>query len=509
MQDGTNLPLKDTRPPREACQTECEPGAALAIPSRFAHVQIMAHLTRREAIHACLCSAVAAPFLPRALLAAWRTEDARRPTDRPHLEAALRAEHWIRSVAIDTPAGRTWPCTPGDARRGSPELTLYSGTPGVILFYLELYAATGDRKFLDEAIRGATELATALPAAGSWVRDAGLYEGTAGHMFTLHAVANASGRSDLLDAAKRAARVVARSADPANRPAGTSVAETAYDVTDIVSGSSGIGLALLAARDLLGDEATDSARKIGDRLLARGKRMGDGRRLWMMDDSFPREMPNFSHGTAGVAYFLATLGAQGGERAHLDAARDGARYLRSIAAKSGDGIVIRHHQDDGAGLFYLSWCHGPAGTARLYERLDAVEPGTGWRATEEALARGTIAQGVPEHRTAGFWNNISQCCGNAGVAEYFLARYARTRNPADLAYARRHADDLLLRSTVSDGAERWVQAENRGAPLDTAAQTGWMQGAAGVGAMLLRLDAAMRGDRRPRASRLPDSPYSA
>jgi lantibiotic modifying enzyme len=473
----------------------------------------MAHISRRAALHACLCTAAAAPFLPRTLLAAWCGREENAPGDRPYLDVALRAEHWIRSVAIDTPAGRTWPCTPRDAQRGKPELDLYSGTPGIILFYLELHASTGERRFLDEAVRGATELATVVPPAGSWVRDAGFYSGTAGHMYTLHAVAKASGRADLLDAAKVAARVVAKSSDPAGTPTGSGMAvETAYDVTDIISGGAGIGLALLAAHDLLGDEATGSARKIGDRLLARGQRMGGAERRWMMDDTFPREMPNFSHGTAGVAYFLATLSAQGGEPAHLDAARDGARYLRAIATTSGDGIVIRHHQGHGAGLFYLSWCHGPAGTARLFERLDAIEPAAGWRATEEALARGTIAQGIPERRTAGFWNNISQCCGNAGVAEYFLARYARTRNAADLAYARRHADDLLLRSTVEGGAARFVQAENRVAPLDTAAQTGWMQGAAGVGAMLLHLDAAIRGDRRvrlARAVRFPDSPYAS
>ncbi|MFI5310668.1 MAG: lanthionine synthetase LanC family protein [Gemmatimonadales bacterium] len=464
----------------------------------------MGAITRRSAIHAGLCAAAAAPFLPRELLAAWRREHARGTSDRPYLDAALRAEQWIRSVAIDTAAGRTWPCTPGDARRGKPELTLYSGTPGVILFHLELHGATGEKRFLDEAVRGAAELATVVPAAGTRVRDAGFYEGVAGHMFTLHAVAKASGRADVLDAAKRAARSLAASADQA--PGG---GVRWNIVTDIIAGSAGIGLALLAARELLGDEATALARKTGDALLPRAEPMGEGKKRWMMDETFPREMPNFSHGTAGVAYFLATLSAQGGERTHLEAARDGARYLRSIAAPSGNGIVIRHHQGDGANLFYMSWCHGPAGTARLFERLDAIEPAGGWRVTEDECASGTVAQGIPEQRTAGFWNNISQCCGNAGVAEYFLARHARTRKAADLTYARRHADDILMRGTIDTDREQWVQAENRVSPADTAAQTGWMQGAAGVGAMLLRVDAAMRGERRARVVRFPDSPYSA
>ena len=91
------------------------------------------------------------------------------------------------------------------------------------------------------------------------------------------------------------------------------------------------------------------------------------------------------------------------------------------------------------------------------------------------------------------------------MAEYFVTRYERTPRAADLAYARRQADDLLRRGAVDGDAERWVQAENRVSPSELAAQTGWMQGAAGVGAMLLHLDATVRGDHRKRAVVFPDS----
>jgi hypothetical protein len=91
------------------------------------------------------------------------------------------------------------------------------------------------------------------------------------------------------------------------------------------------------------------------------------------------------------------------------------------------------------------------------------------------------------------------------VAEYFLARYARTERREDLDYARRQADDLLRRGSADGESERWVQAENRVSPTELAAQTGWMQGAAGVGAMLLHLDAAMRGDRRVARLAFPDA----
>ena len=424
---------------------------------------------------------------------------ARGGLERPYLEAALRAEHWIRSTAIVTPNGQTWPCTPGDPKRGAPEATLYSGVPGVVLFYLELFRHTGERRFLDEATAGALDLAATIPSPGGPVEDAGLYAGLAGHVFVLRAAHRLSGSKPLGDAARRGAQALAAAARR------SSSAVSWSDTTDIISGTAGIGLTLLTITDLLGDQAIELARGAGDQLLAAAKPAADGQRKWMMDPTFPREMPNFSHGTAGVSYFLATLSGQGGEPKHLEAARDGARYLRAIAVPSGDGTVIRHHDGDGAQLFYLSWCHGGAGTARLWERLFALDKDAAWRESEESGARGIIAQGVPERRTAGFWNNISQCCGNAGVAEYFLARFARTRRTEDLDYARRQADDLLRRGTIDGETERWVQAENRVSPAELAAQTGWMQGAAGVGAMLLHLDAAVRGDGKVERITFPDA----
>ena len=457
-------------------------------------------MTRRDLLRAGACAGFTVPALPRALVAEWRRAVERGLAARPYLDAALRAERWVRSTAIDTANGRTWPVTSGEPKRGAPESTLYSGAPGVVLFYVELYSATGERRFLDEAARGASEIASTIPEPGARVAQAGLYEGLAGHVFVLQVVHGASGRKDLRVAAERGAKALAASA---TRSEDGSVSWSA--VTDIISGGSGIGLALLTMRDLLGDQTIDLARRVGDRMVAMGQPVADGQRKWMMSPTYPREMPNFSHGTAGVAYFLATLSQHGGERKHLDAALDGGRYLQSLEVPMGDGKVIRHHDGDGTLLFYLGWCHGPAGTSRLWDRLYSIDRDAKWRASEDAGARGIIAHGVPERRSEGFWNNISQCCGNAGVAEYFLTRHARTGKAEDLAYARRQADDSLGRGNVDGDRERWVQAENRVSPNDLSAQTGWMQGAAGVGAMLLHMDAASRGDKLKRAVVFPDA----
>jgi len=100
---------------------------------------------------------------------------------------------------------------------------------------------------------------------------------------------------------------------------------------------------------------------------------------------------------------------------------------------------------------------------------------------------------------------VGQCCGSAGVAEFFLALHRVTKNPEYLAFSRKVTRQLLARATRDAQGTRWVQQENRVQPDHLAAQTGWMQGAAGIGAWLVRLDAFEPG--RAPAFRLPDSPF--
>ena len=65
--------------------------------------------------------------------------------------------------------------------------------------------------------------------------------------------------------------------------------------------------------------------------------------------------------------------------------------------------------------------------------------------------------------------------------------------------------DLLARGTRDDKGLRWVQAENRTQPDNLVAQTGYMQGASGIGMWLLRMDAAVTG--RAPLVRFPDDPW--
>jgi lantibiotic modifying enzyme len=413
--------------------------------------------------------------------------------ERPYLDAALQAAKWIQSSAIRTDSGTIWPSDPSDAKTAN--LSLYSGSPGVVLFFLEAHRSTGDSSYLKNARAGADHLLASLARQ----KEVGLYTGIAGIGFTLAETFKVTGDTKYREGSLQCARLIRE------RAIKTESGVEWSDTTDIISGSAGAGLFLLyAARELKDPVSLETAIQAGTRLIALGKPEAGGIN-WRMSPKFPRSMPNFSHGTAGVAYFLASLYADTKKKEFLDAALAGASYLKSIANTTGDGCLIFHNEPDGKDLYYLGWCHGPVGTARLFYRLFQVTGNKTWMEWTEKSARSVMASGVPEKQTPGFWNNVSVCCGSAGVAEFFLNLHRVTRNPKYLEYSKRVTAQILAKGTRDESGMRWIQAEHRVKPELLIAQTGYNQGAAGIGMWLLHLDAFQNGKKS--WINLPDSPF--
>lgn len=412
---------------------------------------------------------------------------------RPYLDAAVQAARWIESSSLKTAKGTAWPSDPRDPK--TVETNLYSGVPGVVLFFLETYRATGDRAFLVEVQGGADFLLASMKDE----HGDGLYEGLAGFGFALEETFKVSGEAKYQEGARACVKRIREHALRAGK--GVQWSET----TDIISGNSGTGLFLLyAARELNDPAARELAAQAGQRLIEIGQPDGPGMK-WAMDPKFPRLMPNFSHGTAGIAYFLATLYAETKKKEFLDAALSGARYLLSVANTEGNVCLIFHDEPDGKQLYYLGWCHGPVGTARLFYRLYQITGDQIWMDWVKKSARGIMTSGIPEKLTPGFWNNVSVCCGSASVADFFLDLYKVTRDRQYLDYSRRVTADLLKRGTREGNGIKWTQAEHRVKPDLLIAQTGYMQGAAGIGMFLLRLDNFERGKKEKII--FPDSPF--
>lgn len=423
--------------------------------------------------------------------------------ERPHLQVALEAWGWIEASTIATDRGVTWPADPAD--QDSVGLSLYTHATGVLPFALELFHTTKDERFLDAALRGAAHLS----ASAEQAEGAGLYTGLAGLAFVFEEMFQASGSDVHRHMVERTTdAIVSRAVEIGDGVAWHSDAgngET-QESNDIVSGTAGIVLALLYLHHAMGHQgALDTATRAGYRLLEQAVQKDTGL-TWEIWKGYGREMPNFSHGTAGVSYALATLYTKTGEHSFLEAAIQGARYLQSIATMQDDGYLIRHHTPGGEDLHYLSWCHGPVGTNRLFYQLHAATADDGWMEWMHRGARGIMNTGVPEQRTPGFWENVSQCGGSAGLGEFYLAFHRETGRPEYRSYVDRLTDDLLRRSTEVDDGTKWIQSEHRVQPELLVAQSGFMQGAAGVGKFFLHLDSMSTSGTGP-AIILPDSPY--
>ncbi len=410
-----------------------------------------------------------------------------------YLDAATETAKWIRSSAVKTEKGLVWPADPADSK--SINTTLYSGTPGVVLFFIEASRATSDRSYLADARAGADYLMASVINE----KDNGLYTGLAGIGFTLSEVYRATGDARYREGALRCAELIRSRAVKA----GSGVEWS--DTTDIISGSAGTALFLLyAAREFKKPEFRETARLAGARLIELAREETNGLK-WAMTPRFPRLMPNFSHGTAGIAYFLATLYEETKEKTFLDAALAGAKYLLSVAKTDGDVCMIFHNEPDGRELFYLGWCHGPAGTARLFYRLHKATGDRQWMEWVKRSARAVLQSGIPEKQTAGFWNNVSRCCGAAGVADFFLDLYQATGDREYLDFCKRVAAQVLSLAARDQKGARWIQAEHRVRPELLVAQTGLMQGASGMGMLMIRLYDFERG-KKP-SLRLPDTPF--
>jgi lantibiotic modifying enzyme len=153
----------------------------------------------------------------------------------------------------------------------------------------------------------------------------------------------------------------------------------------------------------------------GERLLALARKSVYGD-YWTSSTTHSTHYPNFSHGTAGIGYFLAELYEATHDERYRTCALAAGRYLRAIASKAEtSNCLIFHNDAAGRDLFYLGWCHGPTGTARFFYRLYQLSNDSDWLDVVKEQAATLMASGIPEQQTPGYWNNVSRCCGAAGV----------------------------------------------------------------------------------------------
>ena len=427
-----------------------------------------------------------------------------------------RTEQWIDSHRKDTEHGVVWGLA--DEAPDKHFKTLYAGSAGIALFYLELLQAKEDARYRELALKAGQELLdytsdlSTLPCAPMG--------GFAGYAFVFSELAARLEVPEFAAAARQMIEKQYQLAQPVGGGIGW-VQDMPYarltghtgirEIFDIAEGAAGAGIYFLYAhKQGHHEQALQWSKQAADRLLEVAEPAKGGLRWQMMPDiPWPFDSPNFEHGTAGVAYFFALLYELTGEDQYLDAALKGAAHVTAVTqSMEGGGRLVPHILDDDLPhRFYLGLCHGPVGTNRLFHVLHRITGERQWSTWKEEFELGLLSTGAPEERSEGYWNNVSQCCCDAGVGDYALSQFHCTGNERYLELADRVAREVLRRA-VDDGTHcKWPQAEHRTSPEYVQAQTGYMQGAAGVASFLLHLATTLDGS--PTKIQFPDSPYGA
>lgn len=277
-------------------------------------------------------------------------------------------------------------------------------------------------------------------------------------------------------------------------------------LNDATLGTAGVLLGALWARRCGITDGEMLAARAADLLLAEAEDVPTGL-MWAF---VPRrfggttgvEMPNFSHGLAGIATALALAGTELDRPVWTDAARRGAEHLISLADTSSGGLRVPQHVPDvdrGGDRFAHGWCHGGTGTSLLFLALDraGVESVGGVAPLDwhRRCFHAVRTSGLPARRYPGFWDNDGRCCGTAGVGDAFLDSWQRAGDADDLEFAVRLADILLERAVIDGPHARWQFIEHRAAEPLLPPGVGWMQGAAGIAAYLFRICRVIRRGR--------------
>ena len=446
-------------------------------------------------------------------------------TSDDYIKIAEETADWIKENEIITEHGKRWVQSPDSDEDFSdyPMLTekaMYGGSAGIGLFYLRLYQATGKEEYLEEAKAAAADLIATdegiafyekslnkkatedklihVKNMPGWI--AGTHNGPTGAGFLAINLYKVTGIEEYLEYAVKVTEDLLKMAIEDENG-------IHFSNENDVCGDGGFIAYLLAVYHLTNNEKyLKTATAIGDYILVQGQDAIRGGKYWRVVDTtiidFPEDVfwVNMAHGTSGVGWLFAIIYQSTGLERFLQGAKDAAEYIKGLAVGDDNAVLIPYLDSLKRGpsteFYYLSWCHGPAGTALLFKALYEITNDEDYLTWVKRLSRGIIEAGAPEQFSRGYWKSQSLCCGTPGILEHFVAVYKLTGDEEFLKYARRAARTVIGQSQVDDDPKdiyklsskrRWLGNWWRTIPSEVHSYTGLYIGSAGNAWSLLSL----------------------
>lgn len=444
----------------------------------------------------------------------------RRPFDKikdeDYLEEAISTANFIQTRKVTTENGIYWSIEDASAGKESyyDELTYYSGSSGIIHYFLQLWEVTKNNEYLEDSKLAAEYIIYRWKNKrelgrnfSKWAFTTG-YSGAAYSLIELYEITGEAKYKEFVDdVVEEIIKDVKTTED--NKKLYWS------NMRSIVGDSGTILFLLYVGKKFKNKKYTDFAVKVGSTLLNEVKTYEKGGRYYEgispTHFGFPENyiIPNFPMGTAGIGYTLLRLYEESGDIKFLEGVDGLEEFFDNISDKTDKSIYIPYSVPNGRELYYVGYCHGPVGTSRFFYKLYKITGNEKYFDWCKKLINGIIELGAPEKHSPGYWNTHNQCCGTSGLTNTFLGVWAETGDENYLNFAIRTGEQLLgWAHHTHEGDKKqakWFQSIDRVAPNRVSTAIGLYDGAAGIGWALLQLYLAKKGNFK--VNRSIDDPY--
>lgn len=433
------------------------------------------------------------------------------------LQAAVEVGEYLIDLSRPAPLGIAWP---DDGYKPIVVTTgLDHGMAGSTLFFTRLADRTGEQRHRDMIVHGADYLWARVPnrvaVDDEYPPSTRLYDGLPGMALVLR---NTFGRTDDPRYADGARRCFEFMNVLAHRDGGNIWWNDAHGLQ---RGTAGIGLYLLREFDVTADvRAIELATGAREDLRRRQILTPEG---WTWPIGPPQQfvvndadvslrdkviLPGRAHGAAGIGSFFIETYVRTGNVRDLERAIEAGAYLEhaSFLSKTLFLTPVRADVPLTEAKYRIGWSDGIAGVARFFHHLYQATEDPRWKLDFDRCVNAIHDAGYPDRPLAEFDDGTEApfrpdiATGSAAAASVLLLRYRMDRYAGDLELAWEIVEDIVEASRF-DGGVRWWDVDpltGQFVGADTRiegvrAPTGYLDGAAGYGLLLLEFEATVNG----------------